>query len=128
MKVLKITLKYLFAILCITVISGKEAFCDEFSNNETWQKYCTFNGILKDEARWNEEFKMLEEPSDHPNFQKMRAKLVIFITLPNDFINSCPSLKKYLSDLVLYHANNKNIAKEIRIILDYIAQKKLVSK
>lgn len=37
---------------------------------EMKRNYCEFNGILKDEARCNEEFKMLEEPSDHPNFEK----------------------------------------------------------
>lgn len=91
------------------------------------QNYCAFNGILKDESRWIEEFKMLEEPSDHPNFQKMNDVLSIFMILPQHLVESCPKLKIYLAALTKYHAQNANIVKEVKVALGYISQNKLAS-
>ena len=94
---------------------------------EMWQSHCDFKGLFDNEDRWIEEFKMLEEPKDHANFQEMRDKISIFLTIPNDFIEKCPKLKKYLSELVKYHANNEHIPIVIRANIEYI-QKKLTNE
>ena len=111
--------------LCFMFSSCGYASSEGSPISKMQQTYCAFNGVLKDEDRWGEEFKMLEEPEDHPNFQKMNDILSIFMALPNALIERCPSLKHYLSELVKYHADNKNITKGTKEVLEYISQKKL---
>jgi hypothetical protein len=128
MRTHKSLICFLLVAFYFTFIPYGNASSDVPPVNKMWQSYCNFNGLFGSEERWTEEFKMLEEPSDHPNFQTMCDKLSIFIAMPNDFIDNCPNLKRYLSKLVDYHANNKNIIKKVRVILNYIAQNKLATK
>ena len=95
---------------------------------ESWQEYCSYDGIFHDESRWVEEFMMLEEPSDHPNYEQMCSLLGIFMTMPDEFIAECPKLRKYLLELVKYHANNEKLTKDMQMILDFISQRKLTAK
>lgn len=94
--------------------------------DEMWQNLCNFNGILKDESRWEEEFKMLEEPDDHPNFRGMLAKISMFMTMPEHFVDKCPTLKKYMVNLLKYHASNEKIVQRVKTALDYLAKKQLL--
>ena len=87
------------------------------------KNYCDFNGMLKDKNRWIEEFRMLEEPRDHPNFEAMTDKLGVLMTLPKDIIKKCPRLKDYLTELVKYNANNEKIKKEISRAIEFISEK-----
>jgi hypothetical protein len=93
---------------------------DKSAIEELRQRYCNFNGYLKNKEdskvgeRWEEEFKMLEHPTDYPTFEAMSDILSIFVTLPEDLIKNCPVLKNYLSALVKYHANNTKI-KQIEV-------------
>jgi hypothetical protein len=110
-------------VLCFILIPCGYASHDKSPATEMRQKYCNFNGILKDKIRWAEEFKMLEDPSDYPTFEVMSDMLSVFMTMPKSLIKECPSLENYLSELVKYHANNKKIKKEVSRAIEYISKK-----
>jgi hypothetical protein len=112
-----------FISLCLLSIFSSYATAKLSPVDEFKQQYCSFNGILKDKSRWSEEFKMLEEPIDYPNFKAMSDLLSLFMTMPKDFIHSCPDLKSYLSELVKYHFGNEKIHKKVSDAIDFISKK-----
>ncbi len=104
---------------------------------EMHQEYCTFGGILKVKEggrvgdRWDEEFRMLEERQDRPNFVAMNDRLADLITLPRDVVKDCPSLQAYLLALVNYvnsRPNNKNITDNLRGVIGYISKVQLAEE
>lgn len=95
---------------------------NDISTENDMKTYCDFKGILKDKTRWVEEFKMLEEPRDHPNFKAMSDMLSIFIMLSKDAVKKCPALEEYLTELVNYHYDDK-IKKEVNRAIEYISKR-----
>ena len=117
---------FLPIVLSLMFIPYEYAYCGKGEKSpveKMWQRYCVYQGIFKDESRWIEEFQMLEEPSDHPNYEYVSSMLGIFMTMPDDLVARCPSLKKYLSELIRYHTDNTHITKDTEMILDFLQRK-----
>lgn len=117
--------KYINIIVCFLVFSffGVHIYAHDNLIHGKFQAYCNFNGILKDNNRWSEEFNMLEEPDDYPNFQTMSDLLSVFMILPDNVIKACPSLTNYLKELVKRHKDNNKIKKEIKEAINYISDR-----
>ena len=117
---LTISFLMMFVSSCQLFAGSNKSGIDELRD-----EYCHFTGVLKSENRWEEEFKMLEEPSDHPNFQRMNDILSILIILPKQIIldESCVSLRNYLSRLIEYHKDSVNISESVKLALGIVLEK-----
>lgn len=93
-----------------------------------YNRYYHFNGIFADESRWEEEFKMLEEEYDHPNYIQISSSLAFIMVMPDHYIDKCPTLKKYLVALTKYHIDNTRISEDTRKFLNYIVEHQLSDK
>ena len=133
----KVSICLLSIILYIPCSYARSAADEDSLINQMHKRYCIFSGILDVKAggkasdRWDEEFKMLEEKHDWPNFEAMHDELSTFVTLPNNLVKNCSNLRAYLSALVNYvgsRPDNKNITKNIRGVVDYISQHQLADE
>lgn len=123
-KILVLALAFSSNLVFVTnVFSGKDG--DE-ALQELYQTHCSYEGMLKTKDggkvsdRWTEEFKMLTEPHDHPNFIAINNKLATFSIFPHRVIEDCPKLKAYLSALANYSTENKNLSKDLRYAIEFI--------
>jgi len=115
-------------LLLFLALFSISSFADVISN------YCGFHGILTDKPGRSkeEEFAMLLEPQDHPNYEMISSAIgVVAITPINILKDSNCAISGYVKQLLEYYQKHKDEIKnydpDTADILDLV-QKKLDKK
>ncbi len=83
---------------------------DSFAAFYAGSSFCSFNGILNSQSRTREEeFNMLLEPEENPNFEAMSSAVGALTVVPvKDLKNPECNVSKYTKDLLEFYKNNKD--------------------